>query len=128
MDGILFNLGLPDETLELIIEKAGGRRLRIAKEGSKHNRLFREKRNKRICQKRLTGVTLEELTIEFKLKKRRICEILKENNIQIVEEKKKSLKEEIRLLLNMGYKKTEIARRVGKTRQWVYELIRKEKL
>lgn len=120
MDGLLFDLGLPDETIELVIEKAGGRQLRIAKPFSKSNRLFRKKRNQRICQRRLEGATLQELINEFNLKKRSICYILKENGIHVREERKRSLKEEIKAMLQMGYGVTEIAKKVDVSRQTVY--------
>jgi len=128
LDSKIFEQDIPDEILEIIIEKAGGGRFRIPQWESKHNPRYREKRNKRICQRRLQGATLKELIIEFNLKKRRICKILKENGIQVREERKKSLKEEIKLYLKLGYGKSEIAKRVGKSRQWVYEFIRKEGL
>ena len=128
MDGLLFDLGLPDETIELIIEKAGGRQLRIAKPFSKSNRLFRGKRNKHICQKRLAGGTLEELVGEFKLKKNTICKILRENGIKIREEKKRTLVEDIKLLLQLKTPITRIAKKTGYSRAWIYEFIKKEGL
>ena len=128
MDGKIFDQDIPDEILETIIEKAGGKRFRIPPPVSKHNPLYRKRRNRQICQKRLAGKTLLELVNEFKLTEQRICQILKQNGIHIQEKRRQSLNEEIRMLLSMGCNKAEIARRMGKSRQWVYELIRKENL
>lgn len=123
-----FNLPLHDHIKAQIIEAAGGKRIRIPTILSKHNLLYTEKRNKLICIGCSAGLNLSELSQQFKLTTRRIRKILKENNIQYSEKKKKSFKEEIKLLLKLGYKKAEIARRVGKTRAWVYQIMKEEGL
>ena len=43
MDSDIFKLGLPEDILELILEKAAGKRFRVPSLGSKNNPIFRKK-------------------------------------------------------------------------------------
>jgi len=118
----IFDCGIPDENLELVIEKTGGGRFKIPTSFSRNNRIYRKKRNVQICRHYDQGIKLDELSSKFKLSKMRISQILKENGIQVREGKKKSLKEEVEAMLKVGYSVTEIAKKTRYSRAWIYEV------
>ena len=99
MDGEIFKLGLPDEVIETVLVKAAGKRFRFPPTESKHNPVYRNKRNKGICQKRQAGETVEKIANDTKLTARRIIQILKDNGITISEEKKKSRKAQLQEMI-----------------------------
>ena len=128
MDSNIFELGLPDEVLEIILEKAAGKRFRFPSLGSKHNPILRKKRDKMICQKRQAGESLENLAKDTKLTTRRIKQILKDNRIRITLEKRKNRKVKLELLLSLGYTRKKIAETLGISRQRLYQIIKEENL
>ena len=128
MGGKNFELGIPDEVLETVIIKAGGKQYRFPPPNSGHNPLFKRKRDRNICSECEKGVLIKEISIQNELSEIRIKQILKENGIKTREGKIISLKEKIKLMLKVRYSIKAIAKELGVTRQWVHNIIKKEGL
>jgi Mor family transcriptional regulator len=128
VDGKIFSMGLPDEVVQNLIIRAGGSRFRIPTTESKHNPLYRKSRNKSICQRYMGGATPEKIASDYHISVRRVNQILSNNGIKRKEENQKSLEERIRLALRMNMTVTEIAKREGRSRQWIYQVIREKNL
>lgn len=118
MESALFHCGLPEETIEMITQKLGGKQVRITKSTSKHNPIFRRKRDKNICSEYESGKKVEELALWNKLSRMTIWRILKGNNVDIRGERK-NLTEAIRMLREAGYNKSQIAEKLKISRPTV---------
>jgi len=128
VSGQIFELGLPEELIDLLLIKAAGKRLRLPPLESGHNPRFKEKRDKVICQRYIAGETAEELAKGNRISVSRVKKILANNGIRKQAENQKSLEERIRLALMMKTSVTEIAKREGRSRQWIYQVIREKNL
>jgi len=126
LDGKFFQTDLPEDIKRLVAAKAPGR-WKIS-DKAKGNPYIRNDRNEAICQQRLEGAVIDELAQRFKLKVSMIKHILKQNGILLQKEKKNALIDEIKMMLSLGYTKTAIGRKTGKSRQWITHLIKRERL
>ena len=128
VSGQIFELGLPEELIDLLLIKAAGKRLRLPPLESGHNPRFKAQRDKSICQRYLAGETAEELAKDTRISVSRVKKILASNGIRKQEENQKSLEERIRVALMMKTPVTEIAKREGRSRQWIYQVMREKNL
>jgi hypothetical protein len=104
-----------------------GGRFRIPPEGSPHDPFYREDRDKRICEMRMKGYTINEIAENFELAKITIHRILKANGL-ITKKSRIEKAEQIKIMLNMGMSKKKIAEKLGISREWVYQIMKKEGL
>ena len=125
MESKIFQCGLPEETIELITQRMGGKRVRITKPTSKHNPIFRKKRDKNICIEYEQGKSIDEIASQINLNKSWVWRILKGNNIEIRGKNGKSLTANIEALHKLGYKKNQIAEKLEISRPTVYAHLRK---
>lgn len=129
MDSGFFELDLPDEILERVSSAAAGRRFSFPGHASKHNPFYRRKRNQQICRRGEEGATISELVAEFRLSDRHIKRILSDNGVQIRSELSMRKKiNTIKAMLLLNRPKTEIAEKIGVSRQRVYQIIKQEGL
>lgn len=126
MESSFFRLNLPDDIKKMVAELAAGMRLRFPGPESKHNPIYRQKRNQRICQRANEGATLKSLKAEFNLSERRLQEILQENGIKLRVTDKKSMLRELDLMKKLNLPKTEMAKRLNISRQYLYTLLKEE--
>lgn len=104
-------------------------RLRIPKYESKHNPVYLRRRNGEICRQYQKGATAAELANQYNLSKWTIKKVLSSNGIVKREEQKLTLVDEVKTMLSMGFKNiSEIARRTGKSRQRIHQVIREHNL
>lgn len=127
MSGKIFGLGLPDDVLDTLLAMAAGKRLRLPPMESKHNPLYRKRRDQKICQKYGSGCSAEQIAQELKLTRRRVEQILQDNGIRKKEEKKVSRKEQLQEYLGT-YTKTKVAEMLGISRQRLYQILKEEGL
>jgi len=106
-----------------------GGRPRIAPETSRYNPNHIKDRNKEICQKREQGEKTSEIAQQINLTKRTIKRILKENGLAgLPDEKNDDQAKQVRIMIGMGYGVTKIARKIKRSRERVYQIIRREGL
>jgi len=105
-----------------------GGQFRFAPDGSKYNPISTIDRNKKICQKRNEGLKIKELTEFFHLSKRTIRRILKENGLPTSDEKQQNKIYEVIAMLKTDYNVTQIKKKTGYSRAWIYEIKRREGL
>ena len=109
------------EDKERTIEKYGSWRIRIPQKGSRSDKFYREKRDRQICEMANKGARRKELADFFKLSEERIKKILKANGIKLRKDYD-LLKNEIKAMLKIGYNPTQIMRKTGCSRAWVYKV------
>ena len=102
-------------------------RFRWVQYESGFNPVYVEERNQRICQKRLQNITVKEIAAEENLSMMHVNRILKDNGIQVQEEKTKSRKELLKEYLGK-YNKKKIAEMLGISRQRLYQIMKEEEL
>lgn len=125
MSGRIFGLGLPEDAVENLMEKGGGKRFRIPRVGSKSDEITIRRRNKRICIEYESGKNTEELASQNNVTQRWIQKILKESNIEIRGGNGKSLTANIKVLHKLGYNKNQIAKKLDISRPTVYAHMKK---
>ena len=81
-----------------------------------------------ICQEISSGESLENIAKYNRLTKRRIQQILKDNNIEINQKKRRDRKVKIKYLLALGYTKKWIAKELSISRQRLHQIIKEERL
>lgn len=126
MPGKIFDL-LPDEILREVSKYLPeGGRFRYPSERSKHNPIYLKDRNRKICIEKTQGKSTSEIAKLFNLTKRSIQNILKDNGLQELPQKKKSRKDQLDELLASGDTKSSIAKKLGISRTRLYQIIKEE--
>jgi len=126
LGGDIYNR-LPESLSRVLNEYyPNGGRPRIAPKTSKHNPNFRKDRNKQICHDRTQGIKQKEIAEKYGLCLITIKKILKENGL--TEKKEQNKIYEVIAMLKTGYNVTQIKKKTGYSRTWIYEIKRREGL
>ena len=126
MTETIFDLGLPDDVIDILIEKAGGKRLRIPCGSIRSDRRSRERRNDAIKAALIDGVSAEELAEKFDLSVTHIMKIACIRDVSTRHRTSELRLETIKRLLNSGLRRIDIAKKLGISRQRLYQILKKE--
>lgn len=123
MAGLIYKM-YSRETLKIMRdENPEGGRFQHAKRGSKGDVIGREERDIDICKEGNQGMKLKDIAQKHNLSERYTRHILKDNGIILRKTDKRSMIKEIRIHLQIGTSKSQIAKELGISRQWLYKLI-----
>ncbi|OPL13686.1 MAG: hypothetical protein AVO39_10125 [delta proteobacterium MLS_D] len=123
MAGLIYKRYSKDTIKRMFDENPEGGRFQVSKRGSKGDVYGREDRDIEICRDGNQGMKLADIAQKHNLSGRYVRHILKNNNITLRKTDKRSMLKEIRIHLQIGTPKSQIAKEMGISRQWLYKLI-----